>query len=64
MDEKTNADIYRELNAVSILDYLENYTHNMTMRIHRMNRYRISKQIKNYRPSGKILLPRRNKRLH
>ena len=41
MDKKRNAYIYQELTAVPLLDYPENYRHNWTIHLHRMNRCRI-----------------------
>ena len=48
MPKKLNADIYQELNAVPLLDYLENYIHNWTLKLHHMNRYKIPRKMKNY----------------
>ena len=38
MDKEWNVDFYQELNAVPLLDYLENYKHNWTKHLHHMNR--------------------------
>ena len=46
INKKRNVDIYRELYAVPLLDYLENYRHNKTMHLHRMHEYRIPIQKK------------------
>ena len=46
MDKKKNADIYQQLNALLLLNYLENYKHNYTTYLYRVNRYRIPRQMK------------------
>ena len=44
IDKKRNADILRELHAVPLLDYLENYRHSFITYLQRMDRYRIPRQ--------------------
>ena len=46
MDKKNNADSYRELDAVPLLDYLEDYRYNFITRIYPMKKYRIQRQMK------------------
>ena len=64
MDKKKSDDIYQEINAVSLLDYLEKYRHNWTKHVHRMHRKRVPRQIKHYRSNGKGSLERPNKKLN
>ena len=43
MQTKMNADIYRELNAVILLDCLENYSHNCKTQLHHIkHRWKIT----------------------
>ena len=50
MGKKKNADVYRELNAVSLLNYLKNYRHNWTVHLRRY------KKVQNSRTDGKLLI--------
>ena len=44
MEKKENSDIYRENNAVTLLEYRENSRHNLTRQLYLMKRYRIPRQ--------------------
>ena len=59
--DRANKIIFKELNAVPLLDYTENYRYNWAHEYH-MKRNRIRRQMKNYMPNGKISLGRPNKR--
>jgi hypothetical protein len=62
MSKKRNADIYRDLNSVTLLDYLENYRRNWTIYLHLICTYRNPRQVNNYRFNGKRSSGRPNKR--
>ena len=45
MDKKRNVNIYGELNAVALLDYIESYSFNWKNHLHCMKRNNISRQV-------------------
>ena len=61
MNKKRNTDIYRELNAVPLLDFLKRY---WTACLHHMNKYTILRSDEKLQTSWKKILDKTNQLLN
>jgi hypothetical protein len=53
LDHKRNEDILEELHVTPLEEKLYTYRHNWYQHVHRMEGYRLPKQLLNYNPKGR-----------